>query len=101
MSRTAARARNGALVGGRDAQAQQLGQNCCPELVHFRAHQHLDGFQVQVLGLAPAGEEHAQQSVHFARDFPLDGFDRFFSSGERVSATGRARQIFSLISSNS
>ena len=69
--------------------------------MHDRPHDHLSGFQVQVSRLAAAVEDDAQQMVYFARDFLLDGFRRFFSSGETVSATGRARQIFSLTSSRS
>ena len=69
--------------------------------MHDRPHQHLGGFQIQVPRLAAAVEDDAQQLVYFARDFLADGFRRFFSSGERVSATGRARQILSFTSSNS
>jgi hypothetical protein len=69
--------------------------------MHDRPHGHLSGFQVPAPRLAAAVEDYAQQLVYFARDFLLDGFRRFFSSGERVSATGRARQIFSLISNSS
>jgi hypothetical protein len=59
------------------------------------------GLQIQMSRLAAAVEDDAQQPVYFARDFLADGFRRFFSSGERVSATGRARQIRSFTSSNS
>ena len=69
--------------------------------MHHRPHDHLGGFQVQAPRLAAAVENDAQQLVYFARDFLLDGFRRFFSSDERVSATGRARQIFSLTSNSS
>jgi hypothetical protein len=44
--------------------------------------------------LADTREDRAQQLGYFARDFLLDGFCRFFSSGERVSSTGRARQMW-------
>ena len=80
---------------------QQFGQRGGPRLMHGRAHSHLDGFQIQTPRLAATVEDDAQQLVYFARDFLPDGFGRFFSSGERVSATGRARQIFSFTSSNS
>jgi hypothetical protein len=56
--------------------------------MHDRPHDHLRGFEVQTPRLAAAVEDDAQQLVYFARDFLLDGFRRFFSSGERVSATG-------------
>lgn len=56
---------------------------------------------IQASRLAAVVEDEAQQLVYFARDFLLDGFRRFFSSGVRVSATGRARQIFSLTANSS
>ena len=88
---------SGAGVG----KVQQFGQRCRARSVHGRAHQHLDGFQVQMPCLSASVKDDVQQLVYFARDLLADGFRRFFSSGERVSATGRARQIFSLTSSNS
>jgi len=69
--------------------------------MHDRPHGHLSGFQVQTPRLALTVEDDAQQLVYFARDFLLDGFRRFFSCGERVSASGRARQILSLTSNSS
>jgi hypothetical protein len=69
--------------------------------MHGRPHDHLRGFEVQTPRLATAVGDDAQQLVYFARDFLLDGFRRFFFSGERVSVTGRARQIFSLTSNSS
>jgi hypothetical protein len=80
---------------------QQFGQRRGPRLMHRRTHSHFDGFQIQTPRLAPTAEDDAQQLVYFARDFLMDRFGRFFSSCERVSATGRARQIFSFTSSNS
>jgi hypothetical protein len=70
-------------------------------MVHGGAHQHLGGLQFQMSSPATAVENHTQQLAYFARDLLLDGFRRFFSSGGIVSATGRARQIFSFTSSNS
>jgi hypothetical protein len=70
-------------------------------VVHCRTNRHLDRFQVQASRLVAASEEDAQQLFYFARDFLADGLRRFFSSGDRASATGRARQIFSFTSSNS
>ena len=72
-----------------------------PSLMHGRAHSHLDGLQIQVSRLAAPVKDDTQQLFYFARDFLLDGFRRFFSSGETVSATGRAWQILSFTSSNS
>src|SRR5260370_8945594 len=69
--------------------------------MHGGAHQHLGGFHLQMSRLATAVENNTQQLVYFARDLLLDGFRRFFSSGEIAAATGRARQIFSLTSRNS
>jgi hypothetical protein len=46
-----------------------------------------------VAGLADASEDGTQQLRYFARDFLLDRFRRFFSSGESASSTDRARQI--------
>jgi hypothetical protein len=51
--------------------------------------------------LAALLENDAQQLVYFARDLLPDRFRRFFSSGERLSSTGRKRQIFSFTSSKS
>jgi hypothetical protein len=69
--------------------------------MHRRAHGHLYGLQIQTPGFAAAVEKDAQQLVYFAPDFRLDRFCRFFSWGESVSSTGRARQILSFTSSNS
>ena len=69
--------------------------------MHGRTHSQFDGFQVETSRFATTGEDDAQQLLYFARDFLADGFRRFFSSGESVSATGRTRQIRSFTSSNS
>ena len=81
MSLAPARARDGPLVGVRGGEAQQFGQQGRPCLMHSRPHDHLGSFQVQVSRPAAAAEDDAQQLVYFARDFLLDGFRRFFSSG--------------------
>src|SRR5258708_30689451 len=101
MSLVTASTGDGPLVGGWFGEAQQLGQHCRSSLMHNGPHDHLGGFQVEVPRLAAAVEDDQQQLVYFARHFLLDGFRRFFSSSDRVSATGRARQIFSLTSSSS
>src|SRR5271165_2575163 len=69
--------------------------------MHGRTHRHLDGLQIQTPRPAPAVEDDAQQLAYLACNFLLDRFRRFFSSGESVSATGRARQIWALTSTNS
>jgi hypothetical protein len=101
MSLVTTSTRDGPLGGGWFGEAQQPGQHYRPSLMHHRPHDHLGGFQVQVPRLAAPIENDAQQLVYFARDFLLDGFGRFFSSGDSVSVAGRARQIFSLTSNNS
>ena len=80
---------------------QQFGQGCGAGVVHRRANRHFDSFQVQASRLVAAREEDTQQLFYFARDLLTDGLGCFFSCGERASATGRARQIFSFTSSNS
>jgi hypothetical protein len=77
---------------------EQLAYRLRAGAVHRSPHHHFDGFQIQSPGLAPAGEDYLQQAIYFLRDFLLDLLDRFFSSGVRVSSTGRSRQIFSLTS---
>jgi hypothetical protein len=69
--------------------------------MHGRAHQHLDGFQIQAAGFAHPGEDGAQQLLYFPRDFLLDRFGRFFSWADGTdSSTGRKAQICSLTSSS-
>ena len=69
--------------------------------MHGRTHYALNGFQVHTCRLAAALEEQSQKLLYFARDFLTDRFGRFFASGDKVSSTGRARQIFRLSSTNS
>jgi hypothetical protein len=61
---------------------------------------HFERFQIELAGLAPAGEEDGEQIRYFQRRFPLDRGRRFFSSADNESSTGLAWQIFSLTSSN-
>ena len=89
------------MIGIWDCKLQQFGQGCGAGVVHCRANRHFDSFQVHASRLVATFEEDAQQLFYFARDLLADGLRRFFSSSERVSATGRARQIFSFTSSNS
>jgi hypothetical protein len=65
------------------------------------AEGHLHRFQIGLAGAGAFGEDARQQRGYFARDLVLDGLGRFFSSGVRVSSTGRARQIFSFTSNRS
>jgi len=100
VSLTASRTRDGALLGGRDGELEQLAETCCSGVMHGRTYRHLDSFQIETAGFAAILEDHAQELVYFARDFLTDRFGRFFSSGDNVSSTGRARQILSFTSSN-
>src|SRR5271155_1333029 len=66
--------------------------------MHRSPHRHLDRFQIESPGLALLLENQTQQRAYLPFDFLPDGFRRFFSCGVRLSSTGRARQIFSLVS---
>jgi hypothetical protein len=90
-----------ALGFGRLAETQQLAQGGGAGMMQSRAESHLHRFQVRLAGPLALGEDASQQRRYFARDLVLDRRGRFFSSGVRASSTGRARQIFSLISSRS
>jgi nucleoid DNA-binding protein len=79
---------------------QQFGESGGTGRMQHRADQHLSGTEIQVAGLVHAVEDDLQKALHLLRDLELDRFGRFFSCGERASSTGRARQIFSLTSSN-
>jgi hypothetical protein len=92
---------NVALFGGRGRELQQLAQGGGASAMHGRAHRRFQRFQIHTPRLVAALEHYTQQLLYFARDFLVDGFGRFFSSGDRVASTGRARQIFSFTSSNS
>jgi hypothetical protein len=67
-------------------------------MMQSSAQSHFHRLQIRLAGLLALGEDARQQRGYFARDFVLDRLGRFFSSGVSVSSTGRARQIFSLIS---
>jgi hypothetical protein len=77
----------GALVGIGGREVQQFGQRGCAGLVQSRAHNHLDGFQIQSARLAATAEDDAQQVVYFARDLLADRFRCFFSSDESTSGS--------------
>jgi hypothetical protein len=96
----AARARNQALLAGRDGESEQLAETRDTGAMHGRTHQHLGRFQIETAAVAEILEDDPQELVYFARDFPADRCGRFFSSGDSVSSAGRARQIFSFTSSN-
>lgn len=94
--------RKAPLVGRRGFELQQLGQGCSSGLMHRRAHCHLDGFQIQIAGLAARVKDHSQQLVYFAPDLLADRFRLFFSAGDIPSSpTGRKRQICSLTRTSS
>ena len=97
MGRTAAWAGDGALVGGRLGELQQLTEAAAPPDAGG-TEGHLHRLQIQVAGLPALGENTAQQRGYFARDLGVDRRGRFFSSGVNVSSTGRKAQIFSLTS---
>ena len=80
---------------------QQLRQRGSPGLMHRRADDGFDGFQVEATGPAAILKDSVQQPVYFAGNFLLDRFRRFFSWGCGVaSSIGRRRQICVLISMN-
>jgi hypothetical protein len=84
-----------------DWKPQQLGQGGGAGMMHGRAHDHLNGFQIHVTGLLHTGENGSQQLFYFARDFLLDRICRFFScSLSSGCSRGRNRQIFSFTSRN-
>lgn len=93
MSLMAARARNTPLLGSRDGESQQLAERRGSGVMHDRTHGHLGSLQIETARLATLLEDHTQELVYFARDFPANRFGRFFSCGDSVSSTGRARQI--------
>ena len=87
------------LAGSRGWELQEFAERRGSSVMHGRAHRHLDGFQVEMAGLAPVSEDHTQQLVYFARDFPVDRFGGFFPCGVcSVCSTGRIRQTFRLTS---
>ncbi|HTX37074.1 MAG TPA: hypothetical protein VME43_18725 [Bryobacteraceae bacterium] len=89
------------MVYSRGCESQQFGQSGRPGMMHGRANHHLDGFEIEVAGLAPGAEDHAQQLIYFARDFPPDRFEGFFSwADDGISSTGRSWQICSLTSNS-
>ena len=98
---TAACTGDGALIGGRLGEPQQLTEGRCAGLMQGGTEGHLHRLQIQVAGLLALGEDTAQQRAHFARDLGVDRRGRFFSSGAIVSSTGRNAQIFSLTSTTS
>jgi len=69
--------------------------------MHGRTHRHLDRFQIETAGLAAIFEDDAQELIYFARDFPTDRFDCFFSwADDAVSSIGLNPQICSLTSNS-
>jgi len=88
------------LFRTRGIELQQLGQRGRSRLVHAGTNRHLHRFQIQRASLIPGAEQELEQMLYFPGDFLLDDFCRFFFCGVSSCSTGRARQIFSLISNN-
>jgi hypothetical protein len=59
---------------------------------------HLDCFEIERPGFTPILKDDSKQPAYFALNFLADRFGSFFSWADRVSSTGRARQIFRLTS---
>jgi hypothetical protein len=78
------------LAGLRNRHREQSLQGRRSSPVHRIANQHLDRFEIHLTGFAAARKDYLQQTVHFLGDFLLDCFGRFFSSGVKVSSTGRS-----------
>jgi hypothetical protein len=76
---------------------QQSAQSGCPGMVHGIAHQHFHRFQLDAARPAPFAQRHSQKFGYLLADLLLNRFGRFFSCGDKVSSTGRARQSSSLV----
>ena len=96
-----ASAGNAALLSRRDGEVQQLAEGRGSGVVHGGSQGHLGSLQIEAARLSALLEDHAQELVYFARDFPADRLRRFFSSGVKVSSMGRKRQICPLTSTSS
>jgi hypothetical protein len=62
------------------------------------SHRHLDRLQIKFARPTAVLKDDPEQPAYFVFDFLPDCFRRFFSCGVSVSSTGRARQIFALVS---
>ena len=69
--------------------------------MHRRTNRDLHRFHIQRLLLLARAEKKSQQMFYFAGDFLLDDLRRFFFARFSSGWSGRAWQIFSLISSSS
>ncbi len=70
--------------------------------MHTLANERLDGFQIQLAGLAAVGEDSVGEALYLERRFLLYGFERFFSRTVRRSGSdGRKWQICALTSRKS
>ena len=87
--------RSGSLI------LERLTQTGRARLMQRAPKSVLHRFQIHGVGLPSLGKDEVQQTGYFASDLRVDRFGRFFSWGESVSFTGRARQIFSLVSTSS
>ena len=80
--------------------AEKLAQTSGTGLLQGGTQGHLHRFQVHCASLVAGSEYHSQQRIYFPRDFLMDRNSRFFSCAVQPPgscATGRRRQIFSLI----
>src|SRR5215472_6718687 len=98
---TAAWAADGALLGGKRGELQQVTEGRCAGLMQDRTERQLHRLQIPATSLLALGEDAAQQRGYFACDLDVDRRGRFFFSGVNVSSTGRKAQIFSLTSTTS
>ncbi len=101
MCLTAATAGDAPLLGRRGRKLQQYAQCGGASPMHGRTHSRFDRFQIHTPRPVATLEHDSQELLYLARDLLVDRFGRFFSSGDRVSSTGRARQILSFTSSSS
>lgn len=76
---------------------QQPAQSGCPGMVHRIADQHFYRLQLDAARPAPFAQRHSQKFGYLLADLLLNRFGRFFSCGDKVSSTGRARQSSSLV----
>ena len=70
---------NGSPAFLRRVVLQQFCECGSPSLMHRRADDGFDGFQIDAASLAAIPKDRVQQTVYFAGDFLLDRFGSFFS----------------------
>jgi hypothetical protein len=87
----------GRLGGMARGHAQQPAQSGCPGVVHGIADPHFHRLQLDAARPAPFAKRHSQKFGYLLPDLLLNRFGRFFSCGDKVSSTGRARQSSALV----